>query len=234
MQSQTTMDKKTVYNFTKKNDNGICCCYSVIYEYDSTTQTLKYGAYLVRMHSDVCDTGKGAMKCLRAEQKARSRFAENPVVVNFTCDGDCDMSNPVFCEALSKQVSMRIQPQKSVVNRVCYFEEDNASKHRNITVNYEYDRVTKTLKYGASIYCTKLDGARHFSKQAHRETARGRLVKCPVVVTGFEDNGNLDDFNKNIRPLLYRHGVTSKRSGQTTSNASTMTTDSEEQTVSAC
>jgi len=100
--------------------------------------------------------------------------------------------------------------QKQVVTRILGFKETANGKRRIGTIYYEYNRQTKTIKYGASIFRTDAKKPEHFVRADHIQTATNRFNKHPITVTNFPDNTTLQDFNQRIRELLFRYGCRSK------------------------
>ena len=90
------------------------------------------------------------------------------------------------------------------VIRTFRFEEkaQDGALERHITVNYEYDRPTKTLKYGASVFRPKVPQD-VFTKKGHRETAEARRIKCPVVLEEFDDGASINDLHFKIREMIH-------------------------------
>lgn len=95
-----------------------------------------------------------------------------------------------------------------------YYRKKIQQDNRIVTVSYNYNRITKKLEYGAAIYNeseTDKTSNTHkycnFSKKKHRKTANGRLEKCPVVLTNFEDTGSMDEFHYKLRKAIHKHGV---------------------------
>ena len=83
---------------------------------------------------------------------------------------------------------------------------------RTIAVVFNYDRSTRELRYGASIFRADDDESRkklrqRATRKSHRMTALGRLNKNPVVVHDFQDTEKIDQFNDKVRKLLLTHGV---------------------------
>jgi hypothetical protein len=81
---------------------------------------------------------------------------------------------------------------------------------RNITIKYKYDRINKTLTYGATIHKIPMNKSEPYDKKGHTETAEKRFQMAPVVVTDFVDNGNCETFNQKLRRQLFKHGVKAK------------------------
>lgn len=90
--------------------------------------------------------------------------------------------------------------------------EKNKYVERIITIYYEYDRQTKRLKYGATIFKKDANTTKEvFNKKEHNKTALNRCQKKPIIIDNFEDvNGNLKNFEDKIRKMLYQYGVKSK------------------------
>ena len=109
------------------------------------------------------------------------------------------------------------KPTADYVTRIFHWRDvDNAGRIRRIvTVKYEYDRPNKTVKYGASIYKPEYNEAGTMSsmykKDAHNQTADGRLKVRPKVLSSVEDNGKLVDLHEYIRKQIYKYGVGGER-----------------------
>ena len=103
------------------------------------------------------------------------------------------------------------KPKKQIVQNLFRYHERTkrtGELTRTFTIQYEYNRDTKTLKYGAAIFrpdakVDRLDGS------AHNQTAKRRFEKKPVVVENVEDTGTLKDFQYKIRNLIHTYGVSS-------------------------
>ena len=100
---------------------------------------------------------------------------------------------------------------KQVITRFTNFREVRGNTKRQITMKYEYDRVNKTLKYGATIHKTNVDKPELYDKPGHKETAEKRFLNKPIVVTNFEDDSDQKSFNQKLRKQLYKNGVKSKK-----------------------
>lgn len=95
-------------------------------------------------------------------------------------------------------------------------------KGRIVCVAYNYNKDTKTMTYGASVYrhdnvheCE--DKKKEFnakslsySKKSHRKTALARHGTEPVVVSNFEFYDDFDKFHDLLRRCVMKHGVKSK------------------------
>ena len=112
------------------------------------------------------------------------------------------------------------QSQRPIVTRCLGFREKAGGKLRIGTIYYEYNRATKTIRYGASIFRNDTDTAAGFNRDQHVVTAQGRFKKHPVVVENFSDNTTLKDFNYRLRQLLFQHGCRSKGTSDTDSTGS--------------
>ncbi len=107
-------------------------------------------------------------------------------------------------------VSTKSKTPRQVVSRMFRVHETSGKgMHRTITIQYEYDRQNKVLKYGASVFKREQPGEK-FNKVGNLDTARVRFQKHPVVVNNFEDDGTLKDFHHSVRKQLYKHGVRGK------------------------
>ncbi len=100
---------------------------------------------------------------------------------------------------------------KQFLTRFTNFKEVKGNTKRNITIKYEYDRVNKTLKYGATIHKADVNNTEHYDKERHKETAEKRFLKKPVVVTNFENYDDQTLFNQKLRNQLFKYGVKSKK-----------------------
>jgi len=111
--------------------------------------------------------------------------------------------------------------QKDKVNtfRVHDGKTDNKNVSKRIlTISYTYDADQKELKYGAAVFKKDLP-TDVFNKKEHRQTSLARLEKRPVVVADFKDEGKIEEFQKNVRALIFKNGVrakTPKLTSQTT------------------
>ncbi|QKF94620.1 hypothetical protein QKU48_gp1162 [Fadolivirus algeromassiliense] len=109
-------------------------------------------------------------------------------------------------EGVSSQKQM-----KSVVTR-CVAVHDRKTKagvNRVAVLYYQFDRMTGTLTYGATVF--KPDTPRQkFDFANHAVTAKKRFTEHPVVVTGVKDDKTLCDFNHYLRGLLFTHGCRAK------------------------
>lgn len=105
--------------------------------------------------------------------------------------------------------------RKPVIERPVFFTETKKNHQRIVTVFYQYDRVNKKLRYGATIFKTNKNEKgkliEHCDKQAHLKTAKYRFDKYPIFVENVEDNSNLKVFNNQIRKMLFKYGVKSKK-----------------------
>lgn len=109
------------------------------------------------------------------------------------------------------QVQMKVpQFDQIVVSRQLGFREISGGKFRRGIIYYEYNRQTKTLKYGASIFKTTSKHQEHYDSIGHHHTAKNRLEQYPVIVENFSDNTTLIDFQSRLRKLLFTHGCRSK------------------------
>ncbi len=109
------------------------------------------------------------------------------------------------------QVQVKVpQLDQVVVSRQLGFREVAGGKFRRGIIYYEYNRQTKTLKYGASIFQTTSKHPEHYDSAGHHRTAKNRLEQHPVVVENFPDNTTLVDFQFRLRKLLFTHGCRSK------------------------
>ena len=99
-----------------------------------------------------------------------------------------------------------------VVERIVHFVEVNKTAFtRHITICYTYNRQTKTLTYGASIFRKPTECKQSFNRRAHNATARTRMTVRPVVIENFSDEGTVSEFNQRVRKLLMKHKVQSPR-----------------------
>ena len=112
--------------------------------------------------------------------------------------------------SVPSQVTVKVQKvprtQQQVVNHRVGFRETSGGKFRRGIIYYEYNRQTKTIKYGASIFNTDAKKPDHYDSAGHHKTAKERFEQSPVTVENFADNTTLPDFNKRLRQLLFRYG----------------------------
>ena len=97
--------------------------------------------------------------------------------------------------------------------RPLYFyihEKKEHGKNRIITFCYLYNKETKMLKYGATIF-KKEKPKDCFCKKTHRKTALDRFEKYPVIVDTSQMNlFEKDMWRTNVRKLLFENGVCKK------------------------
>ena len=145
-------------------------------------------------------------------------------------------------EAISQvqtQTQTQTQPnrkpisQQPIVKRMVGFKEVQGDSRRIGTIMYEYNRETRTLRYGASIFRTSASKPEHFdgeTRKKHLKTALSRFEKHPVIVENFSDDSTLQDFHGRVRQLLFTHrcrsglkttGSSGKSSGNHSDNQST-------------
>lgn len=91
---------------------------------------------------------------------------------------------------------------KEIISHVIRFSE----KQRIVTAKYEYNRTTKTLKYGATIF--KRTGDK-YDKHGHSQTAQKRFELNPIIVKNFIDTENDALFKHALRQQIHKHGVKS-------------------------
>lgn len=117
---------------------------------------------------------------------------------------------PLKMEANLAQQQIQIKKvprvQQQVVTHRVGFRETSGGKFRRGIIYYEYNRQTKTIKYGASIFQTSAKKPEHYDSAGHHKTARERFEQHPVTVENFADNTTLPDFNQRLRNLLFRYG----------------------------
>lgn len=106
---------------------------------------------------------------------------------------------------LTVQVKIPRVQQQVVTHRVG-FRETSGGKFRRGIIYYEYNRQTKTIKYGASIFQTDARRPDHYDSAGHHKTAKTRFEEQPVTVENFVDNTTLPDFNQRLRNLLFKYG----------------------------
>jgi hypothetical protein len=118
------------------------------------------------------------------------------------------------------------KPLRPVVEAVFRMTETGGTWKRIVTVKYNYVRSTRTLKYAAVIWRSEVDSREQYHRKAHNETLNKRFENYPVVVRDFADNGSLDNFQENIRKLLFGYGCKNRpskngtKSGQSSSKSS--------------
>lgn len=111
----------------------------------------------------------------------------------------------------TEQTTQTMQkPVKPTVSRVFHRNEQGGGLRRRVTVKYEYNRETQTLKYGASIWKSPLKSKEKFVSQEHLKTVEKRFEEHPVVIENFADDAKLYDFHQKIRKQLFTHGCRSK------------------------
>lgn len=103
-----------------------------------------------------------------------------------------------------------ITQMNPVVTRITNVKEVSGNTKRNITIKYEYDRVNKVLKYGATIHKTAVNSPEPYDKKGHVATTEKRFNNKPIVVENFVDDAGQGLFNKNLRNLLFKYGTKSK------------------------
>lgn len=81
---------------------------------------------------------------------------------------------------------------------------------RYITIHYDYDRINKVLKYGASIHFMDNDKEK-FNKSGHQETAQKRFKNRPITITNFISDKDTGIFHRTIRQQLHSYGTKSPR-----------------------
>ena len=93
--------------------------------------------------------------------------------------------------------------------RYFYRRETSASGvERVFTVAYVHDQDTGETKYGAAVF--RRDRASEtFVKAKHRQTAAGRLAKCPVYLNVIADH--LSGVEDAIRESIIDFGVSGER-----------------------
>lgn len=115
---------------------------------------------------------------------------------------------------LMESIETKKQPveinEKTKKSNPLYFyihEEKESGKNRIITFCYLYDKESKMLKYGATIF-KKENPKDCFSKKTHRQTAFDRFNKYPVVIDTTKVNlFEKDKWRTNVRRLLFENGV---------------------------
>ena len=134
------------------------------------------------------------------------------------------------------QVQVQYKPkrqtveQQPIVKRMVGFTEVHGDNKRIGTIMYEYNRVTKTLRYGASIFRTSATKPEHFDgefRKKHLTTATRRFEKHPVIVENFSDDGTIQDFHNQVRKQLFTHKCRSGTSGSGKTSTSNSHDDSQ-------
>jgi len=110
-------------------------------------------------------------------------------------------------ESTQTQEVVQKKELRPVVAGLYHFKEQSKTTQRVVTVQYKYDRKNNQLSYGAVIWKDSPDSKSKYDRKAHNQTANERFTKYPVVVDNFQDDGNLTDFQKNVRKQVYRYGV---------------------------
>ena len=105
------------------------------------------------------------------------------------------------------------RPRKTEVTRTAYIHEQRKDGNSGlvVTMAYTYNRVNKTLKYGAVLYRWNKDQPFKFDKKQHRSTAVERLQDKAVTINNVEDTSTLKEFEQNARCLLFKHGVCTRK-----------------------
>lgn len=109
--------------------------------------------------------------------------------------------------------------QQPIVKRMVGFKEIHGNTRRVGTIMYEYNRETRTLRYGASIFRTSADKPEPFVRANHLKTAANRFEKHPVIVENFADDSTLRDFNERLRQLLFKYRCRSFPEGHTSASS---------------
>lgn len=104
------------------------------------------------------------------------------------------------------------KPRKEVIQRTINYYEIQGNKKRIITVAYKYNRITKQLTYGATVFRTDLKNPETYNSEAHQRTATQRFTKKPVIIENFTDESTLNDFHKKIRKQLFTYKVCANNS----------------------
>lgn len=96
---------------------------------------------------------------------------------------------------------------KPSIARTVHFKELNKKVKRIVTVHYDYNRVTKVLKYGGVIF--KLTTDQKYDKNGHTKTATERCKSNPITITNFTDDKDIKWFHQCLRHQLFFYGVQS-------------------------
>lgn len=87
---------------------------------------------------------------------------------------------------------------------------------RIVIIIYQYNAITKILKYGATIYNDKINQREHtnyepFDRKKHINKALSRFQKNPVIISQYHwiIGLNIKERNKKIRKMLFKHGCCS-------------------------
>ena len=135
-----------------------------------------------------------------------------------------------------------VKGNKLVIRRMTCSNETSTQKNviRKVTIVYEYNLETHTLRYGASIFKTTLKNPEHFDRSNHLTTALRRFEKKPVVIEGFADEPGIsggdkeqrkaarNKFQFRIRKQLFKHGCRQRVPGDSATNTSSYGDDSHE------
>lgn len=90
-----------------------------------------------------------------------------------------------------------------------YEPKDRSGKLRRVaTIAYRFDADQKKAWYGGAIW-RRDEEKECFNKKAHLNTARGRLMTCPVELE--VDGETLDEVEMKIRRATFTRGVKGKR-----------------------
>lgn len=211
---------------TQKNDKEVELGYTVAYEFDSESKTLKYAATMLRGTPGHSKFDAESEQRARAVEKAKKRLQNRPLTVSDVTQVDADTLLPL--------VKNKLQEPTETVKRVFRFKEDDKTSRRLFTVAYNYNRKTQVLQYGGAVYRTGKTGTFACSKKTHRVTAEGRLAKRPVVVENFTDDGDLDVFHDKLKKLVRPEGQTTPHVKGLRRQVEKTVQECELDTVSAC
>lgn len=93
-----------------------------------------------------------------------------------------------------------------IVSRIFRYSRRNERSGvlRTVTVAYEYNRETYTLKYGASVFKNdeKNPVFTHIHRKQCNHTASERLNKVPVIHQNVTDDGTISEFYQKIQNFI--------------------------------
>lgn len=99
------------------------------------------------------------------------------------------------------------KPMKTTISRTFTIREPK----RYVTIHYHYDRLSKVLKYGASIHLMDGNEKEKFNKKGHQGTAQKRFNNRPITITNFISDKDTGIFHRAIRQQLYSYGTKSPK-----------------------
>lgn len=114
----------------------------------------------------------------------------------------------------TKNSKFVLPPKQNRNYRVIYFDERRQAHHpdkfrttpRFVTIAYEHDPKTNTVKYGAAIF-KQQSPTEKWSRDGHDETSVKRYNKSNRRIELKTTNGNIQDMRQELRKLVYIYGV---------------------------